>query len=95
MPEIRTLKPLVKIRMPSARKSGYRPSQVKVVQRLRRDFPPPTPQPTPCVIWQGAQGRDGYGWRKVEGKPMSMHRWVMAGISGTQIAANGGGAARL
>lgn len=81
MVEIRTLQPIVRIRMPKA-KRGYRPAQVKIVVRRLVDFPPPTPQPTPCRLWQGAQGSDGYGWRKWtdnDGKrgAKSVHRWVM------------------
>lgn len=31
------------------------------VERLLADYPPPTPQPTPCRIWQGSQHSSGYG----------------------------------
>lgn len=80
MVTIRTLQPLTRIRLPSARRQ--QPSRVTVVRRLNRDFPPPTPQPTPCRLWQGTQGSDGYGWRKIylpdgSRKSRSMHRWVM------------------
>jgi hypothetical protein len=30
-------------------------------ERKLSDYPPPTPQPTPCRLWQGAVDRDGYG----------------------------------
>ena len=33
----------------------------------------------------GHEGSDGYGWRKVNGKPMSMHRWVMAQVIGRNL----------
>ena len=79
MVEIRTLKPLVKLHLPR-KTQGYRPSKVKVVRRTQATHPSPTPQPTPCRLWQGAGGSDGYGWRKVDGQPMSMHRWVMSEV---------------
>src|SRR6478735_3653279 len=41
--------------------SQGRRRKFNVVRRPRRDWLPPTPQPTPCVIWQGALDRDGYG----------------------------------
>lgn len=34
---------------------------VVIVRRRWQDFPPPTPQPTICKIWQGAVDKDGYG----------------------------------
>jgi len=94
MVQIRRLEPVVKIgvlRQPTTKrgnnsnydKQGYRRGggQFKVVVRRRVDYPPPTPQPTPCVLWQGAQGSDGYGWRKIgppeNRKSMAMHRWAM------------------
>ena len=92
MVQIRHLKPTVKIRMPTDRSRGnaYRPSQVVVVRRTNHDFPPPTPQPTPCRLWQGTKGSDGYGWRKItlpDGtrKSRSMHRWVMEQYLGRDL----------
>ena len=91
MPEIRTLKPLVKIRMPRRpiRVVDRRP-QYKIVVRRNVDHPPPTPQPTPCRLWQGVEGTDGYGRRKVRepnGKvrSTSMHRWVMEQLLGRRL----------
>ncbi|MET0911437.1 MAG: HNH endonuclease [Ilumatobacteraceae bacterium] len=55
------------------------------MRRTQETHPSPTPQPTPCRLWQGASGSDGYGWRKVEGKPVSMHRWVMAQVVGRKL----------
>ena len=77
---IRTLKPTLKLRLPS--KPQTRRGQFKITVRRNVDHPPPTPQPTPCRLWQGVEGTDGYGRRKVtrpDGKrdSTSMHRWVM------------------
>lgn len=44
-----------------------------VVRRTLAEHPAPTPQPTPCRIWQG-QVRKGYGYR---GDGSRVHRWVM------------------
>jgi len=92
MPEIRTLKPMVRIRMPASPRSraGGRAGQFKVVTRYNRDFPPPTPQPTPCRLWQGAEGTDGYGRRKVTREDgtrssTSMHRWVIEQLLGRRL----------
>ena len=89
MVAIRTLKPLVKLRMPT-RQHPTRRTQVKVVRRTQATHPTPTPQPTPCRLWQGTQGSDGYGWRKItlaDGRriPVSMHRWVMAQLLGRRL----------
>jgi len=85
MVEIRSLRPTVTIRMPTRKAKGFRASQFKVVRRTQETHPTPTPQPTPCRLWQGAGGSDGYGWRKVDGKPMSMHRWVMSQVIGRKL----------
>ena len=83
MVEIRTLKPLVKLRMPQRpTRRDPRRQQYKIVVRHNRDYPPPTPQPTPVRLWQGVEGTDGYGRRKVRDadgsiRSSSMHRWVM------------------
>lgn len=82
MVEIRKLKPLTKLSLPQ-REPQYKRSNVVVVRRTQETHPSPTPQPTPCRLWQGAAGSDGYGWRKyIDGrgdrKPISMHRWVMS-----------------
>lgn len=51
-----------------------------VVRRSLVDFPTPTPQPTPCRLWQGAPGGSGYGriWDKNRQCNEHMHRWVWA-----------------
>ena len=90
MVEIRSLRPVQKIRIPTARTNLGRPSRVKVVRRTQATHPSPTPQPTPCRLWQGTQGSDGYGWRKVNladgnRKPISMHRWVMQEVLGRKL----------
>jgi len=87
MVEIRTLQPLVKLRMPTSHRARH--SQTVVVRRTQATHPSPTPQATPCRLWQGAAGSDGYGWRKVgEGpgrKGVSMHRWVMSEYLGRKL----------
>ena len=91
MVEIRTLKPTVKIRMPRRPQVRLkRPPQYKIVVRRNIDYPPPTPQPTPCRLWQGVEGTDGYGRRKVREldgtvRSMSMHRWVMEQLLGRRL----------
>jgi hypothetical protein len=87
---IRTLQPITKLRIPTAKTNVGRPSRVKVVRRTQETHPSPTPQPTPCRLWQGTQGSDGYGWRKVDladgdRRPMSMHRWVMMQYLGRKL----------
>jgi hypothetical protein len=50
------------------------------VKRRAEDYPPGTPQQTPCRIWQGVLDKDGYGYVMVptcnsrQRKPA--HRWV-------------------
>lgn len=51
--------------------------------RKLSDFPPPNPQPTPCVLWQGRLDKDGYGVvvssdRAERGfrRDKRAHRWV-------------------
>ena len=83
MVEIRTLKPLVKLRIPAKPQPTYKPrrSTFTRVERRRVDYPPPTPQPTPCVLWQGAVDKYGYGALKlnVDGvtKSYKAHRWIV------------------
>lgn len=44
------------------------------VRRSLADYPTPTPQPTPCRLWQGALiGTGGYGVRP---NGERVHRWV-------------------
>ena len=85
MVEIRKLQPSVgRIALP--RSTVVQPSRMKVVVRRRADFPPPTPQPTPCVLWQGSATKQGYGrrkvWRKGERQTVEVHRWVMEQVAG-------------
>ena len=46
--------------------------------RTLADFPTPTPQPTPCRLWQGPLS-SGYGWRSDQ---QYQHRWVWEQING-------------
>lgn len=88
MVEIRRLKPSVAIRMPT-KAVPPAPRQFKVVTRRLADYPAPTPQPTPCRLWQGATDKDGYGYRRVDrdGKrfKQGIHRWVMEQVMGRRL----------
>jgi hypothetical protein len=91
MVEIRRLQPLVQLRLPQRPQAAgpYVRQKLKVVVRRRRDFPPPTPQATPCVLWQGSVDRQGYGRRKVDRRGMrvtiGVHRWVMEQVLGRTL----------
>jgi hypothetical protein len=84
--KIRRLKPLIRLQIPQKpdKPQRNRPpnrGRFRRVERRRRDFPPPTPQATPCILWQGALDRYGYGAlkRNVDGvqKSYKIHRWIM------------------
>jgi len=83
MVEIRRLRPLVKLAIPAKPQPTHtrRRSTFKRQERRRRDYPPPTPQPTPCVLWQGPVDRYGYGALKVKVdgvvKSYKAHRWIV------------------
>lgn len=91
MIQIRKLQPSIRIALPGGRLPD-RGKIFTVVLRRRRDFPPPTPQPTPCVIWQGSTDRDGYGRMKRardgERVTVSVHRWVMEEVLGRRLHAD-------
>lgn len=57
------------------------------VQRSLADFPTPTPQPTPCRLWQGPL-QEGYGQRFSRTGHRRMHRWVMSVALGRPLARN-------
>lgn len=62
----------------------------KVVVRRLKDFLPPTPQPTHCVLWQGTCDKDGYGIRQVKDSTgtwsiISMHRWIVEQYIGRKL----------
>jgi len=91
---IRSLQPSIDIRMPS-KTPGYRPSKAFSEVRWARDHPSPTPQPTPCRLWQGPVDEHGYGtmWRvmnrrgnegftRVKTRP---HRWVVEQVLGRKL----------
>ena len=88
MVEIRKLNPGFKIALPGGRLPD-RGQNYMIVLRRRGEFPPPTPQPTPCVIWQGSVDRNGYGRMKRarDGERMTVfvHRWVMEELLGRQL----------
>jgi hypothetical protein len=51
---------------------------VHVVRKLE-DYPPPTPQPTPCRLWQGSCDGDGYGVLTGNNRSNARqraHRWI-------------------
>jgi len=95
MVEIRKLQPSVRIRGVDERPALPVDHQRRVVgdtprknyrftrvERLRKDHLPPTPQPTPCVIWQGPADRHGYGryGRK------AAHRWIIEYAFGIKLS---------
>lgn len=84
MVQIRRLRPTITIALPTVEKRD-RPSQRKVVERRIADFPPPTPQPTPCRLWQGSVDPDGYGRMKRNGKTVRVYRWVMEEALGRKL----------
>jgi hypothetical protein len=88
MVEIRRLQPSIKIALPGGRVPD-RGHTFTVVLRRRSEFPTPTPQPTPCVLWQGSVDRDGYGRMKRvrDGvrSTVAVHRWVMEEVLGRQL----------
>jgi hypothetical protein len=59
--------------------SHPKPWLVVHVERSLADYPTPTPQPTPCRLWQGALDKSGYGIRK---DGTRMHVWVWEQING-------------
>lgn len=77
------------------RRAQHKHRRVFVVVRRRKDFPPPTAMTTPCVLWQGAVNRDGYGVRKVfdghtesgsvRWRTVPMHRWVLEELYGRRL----------
>lgn len=80
MVEIRKLRPLVALQLPQKEEIPKWKRTTRYLTRNRRtraDYPPPTPQPTPCVLWQGSVDQNGYGRRKVNGSVVRMHRWIM------------------
>lgn len=88
MPRIRTLKPSIEIAIPRRTSAkAYRGSMAKIVERRLADHPPPTPQPTPCRLWQGAVDNHGYGtWHRYDNgqrDKVRPHRWVMEQVYGS------------
>lgn len=83
--KIRKLRPAVTLRIPPGNTRGpnwKQNSAKKRTTRWRKDYPPGTPLDTPCVLWQGAVDRDGYGKRKYrrdDGKErvIGIHRWII------------------
>jgi hypothetical protein len=60
------------------------PDRITTV-RWERDYPPPTPQPTPCRIWQGTLlANRGYGlmYRPEVRRNVRVHKWVWEQVNG-------------
>jgi len=91
MVTIRTLQPSVRIALPEKRRfRSVSNVNRDYVRRSLRDFPPPTPQPTPCRLWQGSLDSNGYGKRKMKQpdgswRMISTHRWVMETVLGRRL----------
>lgn len=91
MVKIRRLQPSVKIALPTKPKKPVNwPSTKKVVVRRLVDHPPPTPQPTPCRLWQGSCDPFGYGRMKRknakgEWETVKVYRWVMEQVIGRKL----------
>jgi hypothetical protein len=85
---IRKLQPSVRLALPSRPEHPRSLNRVHVVRR-RGDFPPPTVQASPCVLWQGSVDRDGYGRMKrvVAGQRETVRvtRWVMEQVLGRRL----------
>lgn len=67
------------------RRKWISPQKRQSFVRRRKDFPPPTPQPTPCRLWQGVTTDYGYG-RRANGQ--AVHRWVMETVIGRKLTSN-------
>ncbi len=82
MVEIRRLQPMTRLRIPEKPFIPPTPS-ARRPRRWLKDYPPPTPQPTPCRLWQGAVDKYGYGKKKVKyqrdgpWESDKIHRWVL------------------
>jgi hypothetical protein len=89
---LRTLDPGFRIALPQR---PVRPKRVTkrrfaVIVRRIKDFPPPTPQPTHCVLWQGTCDKDGYGVRQIKDskgtwRVVPMHRWIVEQCLGRKL----------
>lgn len=55
-----------------------------VIRRTMATHPPPTPQATDCILWQGSCYDAGYGkkWDADAQRLTTIHRWVMTQIYG-------------
>jgi hypothetical protein len=94
MVQIRRLTPTVEIAQPRRTSGkGYRGLRAASLVRRVKDHPSPTPQPTPCRLWQGALDNHGYGaWHRYEPgtrgrgstgrRKIRPHRWVIEQIHG-------------
>lgn len=60
-------------------KRGPKP---RIERRRLADHPAPTPQPTPCRLWQGTVTHGGYGYRNTQGRYTRLHRWVWEQVYG-------------
>lgn len=89
MVQIRKLQPSVgRIALPPSDKlNNWSKANTRrqIQSRKLADYPPGTPQPTPCRLWQGAADKGGYGRRKMAGQVVLMHRWVVEKIEGRRL----------
>ena len=72
---------------PSYQPGRGRQGRPKVhVERTLEMYPAPTPQPTPCRLWQGAIDGDGYGVMSDNHlgrrRKKYVHRWVYESVYG-------------
>jgi hypothetical protein len=66
-----------------------RPDLRSVTLRTQHTHPSPTPQPTPCRLWQGSTLGKGYGrkFAPETGRMVTLHRWVMQQVYGAEAIA--------
>lgn len=69
---------------PKGRRSAMPRRDIRRIVRTRRTHPPPTPQLTPCRLWQGTTFSNGYGrkWDPVRYRSIGAHRWTWEQIHG-------------
>ena len=57
----------------------------KILDNCVASFDSPTPQETPCWVWQGALNTWGYGQTQYKDKQYRPHRAVYIGINGVSL----------
>lgn len=97
--KIRRIRPSFKMAIPESAdakrerirketKNWRNSTEFRVVTRHRADHPAPTPQPSPCVLWQGRVDRYGYGVYSHHDKTRStkVHRYIWELFLGRRLA---------